>query len=246
MEELKRAAAYRAVEAYVEPGMDVGLGTGSTASWVVKRIGELLSAAELREVRGIPTSERTAELAREVGIPLVSFSEARPDLTIDGADEIDPALDLIKGRGGALLREKIVAFAGDGLVVVADGSKLVEALGKTGLLPVEVDPFGWEVTRADLASLGCEPQLRMNEEKAGNPYLTDGGNYIVDCDFPSIPDARGLEAEIKHIPGALECGLFVGLSLGAVVARADEKSPGDTPGTETKIRTEILEPGAKR
>lgn len=231
MEDLKQAAAYRAVEAYVESGMDVGLGTGSTAAWVTRRIGELLSAAELRQVRGIPTSDRTAELAREVGVPLVSFAEARPNLTLDGADEISPSLDLVKGRGGALLREKIVAFSGGGLVVVADGSKLVETLGESGLMPVEVDPFGWEVTQADLESLGCEPQLRT-DETTGAPYLTDGGNYIVDCDFPSIPDPRGLEAEIKHLPGALECGLFVGLSLAAVIARAN--------GAEA--RTEVLEP----
>lgn len=215
VEGLKRAAACEAVEHYVESGMTVGLGTGSTASWVVKRIGGLISSGELRDVRGIPTSRRTAEQARREGIPLVSLSEARPGITIDGADEISPGLNLIKGRGGALMREKIVAAAGDGLIVVADGSKLVDLLGR-GTLPIEVEPFGWEVTLEALSVLGCEPELRM----AGpQPFVTDGGHYTVDCTFPSIPDPAALEGEIKRIPGALETGLFVGLSRAAVIAR---------------------------
>ncbi|MGF1473816.1 MAG: ribose-5-phosphate isomerase RpiA [Rubrobacteraceae bacterium] len=213
-EDQKRSAAYAAVDGYVEGGMTVGLGTGTTAFWVVKRIGEFL-AGELEGVRGIPTSEATAEHARQEGIPLVDLSEARPDLTIDGADEIDPGLALIKGRGGALLREKIVAAAGDGLVVVADSSKLVDALGE-GTLPVEVEPFGWETTVKALAGLGSEPELRMANQQ---PFVTDGGHYTVDCRFSSIPEPGALEAEIKGIPGALECGLFVGLSKAAVVAR---------------------------
>lgn len=216
-EESKRAAADAAVERYVENGMTVGLGTGSTAFWVIKKIGELLSSGGLRDVRGIPTSQRSAGQAEEEGIPLVSLSEARPSLTIDGTDEVSPDLNLIKGLGGALLREKIVAAAGDGLVVVADESKLVDALGR-GLLPVEVEPFGWEVTVDALSALGCEPALRM----AGpEPFVTDGGHYTVDCDFPSIPDPARLETEIKRIPGALETGLFVGLCRAAVIAGKD-------------------------
>ncbi|MGB3635761.1 MAG: ribose-5-phosphate isomerase RpiA [Rubrobacteraceae bacterium] len=217
VEEQKRFAANAAVDGYIESGMIVGLGTGSTAFWVVKRIGELLVGGELIDVRGIPTSEATAEQARQENIPLVELSEARPDLTIDGADEIDPQLALIKGRGGALLREKIVASAGDGLIVVADSSKLVDALGE-GTLPVEVEPFGWESTVEALTALGSEPALRM---KDGRPFVTDGGHYTVDCIFDSIPDPGGLEKEIKDIPGALECGLFVGLSRAAVIARED-------------------------
>ncbi|MGH3088406.1 MAG: ribose 5-phosphate isomerase A, partial [Rubrobacteraceae bacterium] len=167
---------------------------------------------------GIPTSERTRRLAGEVGVPLVSLGEAQPDLTIDGADEISPGLDALKGWGGALLREKIVAASSrDGLVIVADESKLVEAVGK-GPLPVEVEPFGWEATLEALASLGCEPELRL----AGTePFVTDGGHYTADCMFPYIPDPEALEAEIKLIPGALECGLFVGLARAAFVARED-------------------------
>ncbi|MDP8950058.1 MAG: ribose-5-phosphate isomerase RpiA [Actinomycetota bacterium] len=195
--------------------MTVGLGTGSTVFWTVKRLGELLDRGELRDVRGIPTSTRTGELAREEGIPLISLSEARPDLTIDGADEIGPGLALIKGRGGALLREKIVAAAGRTLIVIADGSKLVNSLGE-GPLPVEVEPFGWEATAEALASLGCEPELRM---EGTEPFVTEGGHYTVDCLFPSIPDPTSLEAGIKLIPGALECGLFTGLAQAAVVAR---------------------------
>ncbi len=219
VEGLKRDAAYAAVDRYVESGMTVGLGSGTTAAFVVGRIGELLASGELRDVRGIPTSQRTAALAREMGVPLVALSETRPALTIDGADEIGPDLALIKGRGGALLREKIVASSSEnGLVVVADGSKPVEMLGK-GPLPVEVDPFGWEATLEALASLGCEPMLRMDRADPHHPFVTDGGHYTVDCLFPEIPDPASLEVEIKRIPGALECGLFVGLVRATVVAR---------------------------
>ncbi len=219
LEKLQRAAAVAAVDGYVTSGMIVGLGTGSTASWAVKRIGELLSDGSLRDVRGIPTSERTARLAGESSIPLLTLSEARPDLTIDGADEVSPDLGVLKGRGGALLREKIVAAASrNGLVVVADGTKSVEALGR-GPLPVEVEPFGYETTLEALGALGCEPQLRLTSE--GEPFVTDGDNYTVDCAFRSIPDPASLETEIKRIPGALECGLFVGLARTAFVARED-------------------------
>jgi ribose 5-phosphate isomerase A len=186
---------------------------------VVGRIGELLAGGKLQDVRGIPTSVRTAALAREIGVPLVALSEARPRLTIDGADEIGPNLALIKGRGGALLREKIIAASSEaGLVVVADATKPVDVLGE-GPLPVEVEPFGWEATLETLASLGCEPVLRMDRADPNHPFVTDGGHYTVDCLFPEIPDSASLETEIKRIPGALECGLFVGLARVAVVAR---------------------------
>jgi ribose 5-phosphate isomerase A len=216
---LKRDAGYAAVDGYVESGMTVGLGSGTTAAFVVRRIGELLAGGALQDVRGIPTSERTAALAREVGVPLVALSDARPALTLDGADEIGPDLALIKGRGGALLREKIVASSSEGgLVVVADGSKPVSVLGE-GPLPVEVEPFGWETTMEALSSLGCEPALRMDRADPSHPFVTDGGHYTADCLFPEIPDPASLEVEIKRIPGALECGLFVGLVGAAVVAR---------------------------
>lgn len=215
-----RSAAYAAVDVHVESGMVVGLGSGSTASWAVRRIGELLSSGELEEVKGIPTSETTAQLALKVGIPLLDLSKARPEITIDGADEISPELTLIKGHGGALLREKIVASASGGLIVVADSSKLVDSLGRDSL-PVEVEPFGWESTFDALSSLNCEPHLRPLGEDSERPFVTDGGHYTVDCRFSSITDPASLEAEIKRTPGALECGLFVGLAQKAFVAHED-------------------------
>jgi ribose 5-phosphate isomerase A len=229
-ERLKRDAAYAAVDRYVESGTTVGLGSGTTAAFTVKRIGELLADGRLRDVWGIPTSERTAALAREVGVPLVSLSEARPTFTIDGADEIGPDLTVIKGRGGALLREKIVAAASGELIIVADGSKPVEVLGE-GPLPVEVEPFGWETTLEALAALSCEPTLRMDRADPHHPFVTDGGHYTADCLFPGIPYPASLETEIKRIPGALECGLFVGLTRAAVVARE-----GGVEITEAKSR----------
>jgi len=216
----ERAAAEWAVDEHVESGMVVGLGTGSTASHAVRRLGELLVAGELQDVRGIPTSARTADLAEEVGVPLVTLAEARPALTIDGADEIGPGLALIKGRGGALLREKIVAHSGQNdLIVVAGESKLVDALGE-GTLPIEVEPFGWETTLDALASLGREATLRMEDSDSSQPFVTDGGHYTVDCIFDEIPDPEALEAEMKRIPGVIETGLFLGIARAAVVGRA--------------------------
>ena len=215
---LKREAAHAAVTHYVRSGMVVGLGTGSTATFAVRRIGELVSSGELREVKGVPTSAKTIALANELGIPLATLSEARPSFTIDGADEISPELALIKGRGGALLREKIVAASSEeGLIVVADSSKLVDALGE-GPLPVEIDSFGWETTLEALGSLGCEPELRMDWTDPGRPFVTDGGHYTADCTFETVADPASLEVQIKHIPGALESGLFVGLANAAAVA----------------------------
>jgi ribose 5-phosphate isomerase A len=217
-EGLKREAARAAVERYVKSGMVVGLGTGSTATYAVRRIGEFVSSGELKEVRGVPTSAKTTALANELGIPLATLSEARPRLTIDGTDEVSPGLALIKGRGGALLREKIVASSSEeGLIVVADSTKTVETLG-AGPLPVEIDSFGWEVTLEALASLGCEPELRMDWTDPERPFVTDGGHYTADCRFDSIPDPATLEVEIKRLPGALECGLFVDLARAAIIA----------------------------
>jgi ribose 5-phosphate isomerase A len=216
-DEFKRQAANAAVERYVESGMVVGLGTGSTATFAVQRIGELVASGELRDLKGVPTSAKTTALANELGIPLATLSEARPLLTIDGTDEVSPELALIKGRGGALLREKIVASSSkEGLIVVADSTKTVDALG-AGPLPVEIDTFGWEVTLEALASLGCEPKLRMDWTDPDRPFITDGGHYTADCLFNSIPDPASLEIEIKKIPGALECGLFVEIARAAIV-----------------------------
>ena len=216
--DLKRRAGYRAVEEFVRSGMAVGLGTGSTASWAIRRVGELLREGVLEDVVCVPTSERTAEAARALGIPLATLAEARPRVTIDGADEISPDLSAIKGRGGALLREKIVAFASESFVLVADETKPVERLGE-GVVPVEVEPFGWQATLRALSALGCEASLRR-AEGSDDPFVTDGGHYTVDCLFPPIEDPAALEREIKHVPGALECGLFVGMAEAAVVARS--------------------------
>ena len=218
----KRDAAHAAVERFVESGATIGLGSGTTSAFVVRRIGELLEGGELSDVRGIPTSEGTAALAREVGVPTVSLAEARPTLTLDGADEIGPGLAAVKGLGGALLREKIVAAASTtGLVLVADASKTVDALGTRAPVPVEVDPYGWQATLEALSSLGCEPRLRMDAADPQQPFVTDGGHYTADCSFDAIGDPAALEAAIRAIPGALESGLFVGLALAAVVAGED-------------------------
>ncbi|CAA9383550.1 MAG: Ribose 5-phosphate isomerase A [uncultured Rubrobacteraceae bacterium] len=218
----KRDAARAAVERFVRDGATIGLGSGTTSAFVVMRIGELLEAGELRGVRGIPTSESTAALAREVNIPMVSLSEARPTLTLDGADEISPDLAAVKGLGGALLREKIVAAASTtGLVLVADATKMVDALGTRSPVPVEVDPYGWQATLDALSTLGCKPSLRTDAAGPEHPFVTDGGHYTADCAFEGIEDPTALEAAVKAIPGALECGLFVDLAVAAVVAGED-------------------------
>jgi ribose 5-phosphate isomerase A len=210
----KQRAGERAVE-FIEDGMAVGLGTGSTAYWVVERLG-----ARVREglrVRCVPTSRRTEEQARGLGIPLVTFSDVQQlDIAIDGADEIGPGLALIKGGGGALLREKLVAAAARRFVVVADASKRVEVLGKFPL-PVEVVPFAWEVTARRVAEvLKVEPVQRRGA--AGAVYLTDNGNYILDCRCGEIREPAEAERELKLLTGVVECGLFVGMADLAVVA----------------------------
>jgi ribose 5-phosphate isomerase A len=220
-DEFKREAANAAVDRYVRSGMVLGLGTGTTATLAVRRIGELLASGDLNDVSGVPTSARTMALANEFGIPLATLSDTRPHLTIDGTDEVAPDLALIKGRGGALLREKIVASSSEeGLIVVADSTKVVESLG-AGPLPVEIDSFGWQATLEALASLGCEPELRMDQADPEHPFVTDGGHYTADCQFDPISDPASLEIEIKKIPGALECGLFVDIAQAAIIAGRD-------------------------
>ncbi len=214
-DELKRAAALRAIEE-VEDGMVIGLGTGSTAAFVVEGLA-LMVAKGLRVV-GIPTSERTAAQARRLGISIATFAEhQRLDLTIDGADEVQlGTLDLIKGLGGALLREKIVAAASDRLVIVVDQEKLVEQLGEHTPVPVEVTPFGWQVTAVSLARLGCTPERRYMVGE--QPYVTDGGNFILDCRFGPLADPRAVEKSIALTVGTVESGLFVERSSMVVVA----------------------------
>jgi ribose 5-phosphate isomerase A len=217
-DELKRAAAERAA-AMVRPGMALGLGTGSTAALAVEAIGRAVRAGSLPGVRGVPTSERTRELAEGAGIPLTTLEETpRLDLAIDGADEVDPRLDLIKGGGGALLREKIVAAASRRNVIVVDEGKLVERLGVRFALPVEVVRFGWRGAAAFLEELGAAADLRRHRD--GRPYVTDEGHHIVDCRFPGgIADAAGLDRVIRSRPGVVETGLFLGLATLVIVAR---------------------------
>ncbi len=213
----KRAAA-EAAAALVEDGMAVGLGTGSTAAFAIAALASRVRAG-LR-LRAIPTSERTAEQARAGAIPLVSFAECpRLDLTIDGADEVARgSLDLIKGLGGALLREKIVAAASDRLVIVADASKLVDRLGARAPVPVEVVAFGWETTAARLAELGAQPRLRPDGEGA---FRTDGGNLILDCAIGLIDDAAALDRTMRAVIGVVETGLFVGMAERVLIAGAE-------------------------
>ncbi len=201
----------------IESGMVVGLGTGSTADYLIKAVGDAIAQGKLKNVRGVPTSVQSDRRARELGIPLATLAECpNPDLTIDGADEIDPHLNLIKGLGGALLREKIVAQASGMLVIIADTSKTVEMLGMKSPLPVEVAPFCYETHATFLQSLGATPVLRRNAD--GNPYVTDNGNFIFDCRFASIPDPAGLQRQLKDRAGIVESGLFIGLAKIAFVA----------------------------
>ncbi|SLN76080.1 ribose-5-phosphate isomerase RpiA [Roseisalinus antarcticus] len=211
IDKAKFAAAKRAAD-YVEDGMRLGLGTGSTAYWLVKCLGALVREEGLR-IRGVPTSSRTADLAREEGIPVISLDEVKwLDLTIDGADEYDSNLNLIKGGGGALLQEKIVATASDQMIVIADISKKVETLGAFPL-PVEVVPFGWETTRLlveetliGMDVLGRSTSIRMNGDA---PFVTDEGNYILDLHLNRIGNARQLSLMMNQIPGVVENGLFI-------------------------------------
>jgi ribose 5-phosphate isomerase A len=216
-ETMKRAAARRAVE-LVEPGMKVGLGTGSTAAHVVALLGERV-ASGLRIVC-VPTSEATAALARAAGLALTTL-DAEPilDLTIDGADEIDPSLNLIKGGGGALLREKIVACSSDRLIVVADVSKRVARLGAFPL-PVEITPFGALSTRmmveALASDIGCTGPVTVRAH-GGQPFVTDNGNLVLDCAFGAIADPEALDDVLRGIPGVVETGLFIGIAEVAIL-----------------------------
>lgn len=219
--ELKVEAA-RAALAHVDDGMRLGIGTGSTAEAFVRLLAEKVATG--LTVVGVPTSERTAALCLELGVPLSTLEETPElDLTVDGADEIDPALTLIKGGGGALLREKIVAAASRRMIVIADASKLVETLGRFPL-PIEVNRFGLRATEIAVAAVAAElglsgpVALRMT---GGAPFVTDGGHFILDASFGRIPDTRALSNALHAIPGVVEHGLFIGLASAAVVAGSD-------------------------
>jgi len=214
-QQFKQTAAEKAV-ALIEDGMILGLGTGSTAKLAVDALGKRV-AAGLRVI-GIPTSEATAQQARSLGISISTLDEhLEIDLTIDGADEVELGpLNLIKGRGGALLREKIVASASRRLVIIVDESKLVERLGSRFAVPVEVVPFGWPVAARKLEALGAKGTLRRGAD--GKPFITDGGHYIVDCAFGTIASAAKLECDLNSIVGVVEHGLFLGMASQVIVA----------------------------
>ena len=223
IDKAKFVAAKRAVD-FVENGMRVGLGTGSTAAWMVRCLGELVREEGLKII-GVPTSVRTADLARQVGIKVASLDEAKwLDLTIDGADEFDASLNLIKGGGGALLQEKIVATASDQMIVIADVAKEVGNLGAFPL-PVEVVPFGWQTTKAlveetlvSLDVLGRSTSLRMNQDR---PYVTDEGNFIIDLHLHRIGNPRQLALVLNQIPGVVENGLFIDICDIVVIGHGD-------------------------
>jgi len=210
LEDLKRLAG-RAALREVESGMKIGLGTGSTVRHFLEALGEALAQGELQDLQGVPTSEATASRARELGIPLRELHEAVPlDLAVDGTDEVDPQLDLIKGLGGALLREKMVVQEARRFVVIADPGKVVRRLGTRAPLPVEVVAFGWRSHLPFFRALGAEPRLRTRGT-SGEPYVTDNGNHVVDLTFPQgISDPRTLQDRLQGRAGVVETGLFLG------------------------------------
>ena len=236
-DELKRAVAEKAVNEYIKNGMIVGLGTGSTAYYAIKRLGERVKEEGL-DITCTATSVRSEELAKEFGTPLYVLDEdmmrlvvldvddvTHIDVTIDGADEVDPNMQLIKGLGGALLREKIVAAASQSEVIIVDESKLVEVLGTKCPLPVEVLRFGHKKTKYALELQGCDAKLRMGAD--GGPFVTDNGNYIYDCEFESIQNPFFLESRINVIPGTVDNGLFLNTATTVLVSHKD--------GTITKM-----------
>ena len=245
IDKAKFVAAKRAVD-YVEDGMRVGLGTGSTAAWMVRCLGELVRDDGLK-IKGVPTSTRTAALARDVGIEVISLDEAKwLDLTIDGADEFDGDLNLIKGGGGALLQEKIVATASDQMIVIADVGKEVETLGAFPL-PIEVIPFGWQTTRAlveemliSMDVLGRDVTLRMNGDR---PFITDEGNHILDLHLNRIGNARQLAMVLNQAAGVVENGLFIDICDIVIVGYGDGRveTRDINQGTIEQARLDFVE-----
>jgi ribose 5-phosphate isomerase A len=219
----KQRAAEAAIK-YVQSGMIVGLGTGSTADFFIIALAEALRGGAIRDIKAVPTSKQSERRAHELGIPLASLAQCPlSDVTVDGADEVAPNLDLIKGLGGALLREKVVAQNSKKLVIIADEGKAVERLGTKSPLPVEVTQFGYETQEGFLRSLGTQPKLRIGA--GGMVFVTDNGNYIYDCHFQGgIADAQEFEARIRHRAGIVETGLFLGMAAVAII------------GSETGVR----------
>lgn len=211
-EHKKKLAGEKAID-YIQDGMKIGLGSGSTVNFFIKKLAELVK--EGLKIEGIPSSVKTEKLATELGIPLTDFSTVTHlDVTVDGANEVDEHFNLIKGGGGSLLREKFVATASKKLIIIVDEAKLTSKLGSIPL-PVEVVPFAWEVTSKRIAELGCTPTLRKNGD---TPFVSDNGNYILDCQFNGIADPDTLHNQLKLLLGVVETGLFVGMTEAVIVA----------------------------
>lgn len=226
---LKQLAAEHAAQ-QVTSGMKLGLGTGSTIQYLLDALAQRLRKGDLQDIVGVPTSEATAQKARQLGIPLTTLAEQpQLDMTIDGADEIDENLQLIKGLGGALLREKIVAIASRQVVIVADESKLTSHLGSKAMLPVEVVQFGWSVHIPLLQRLGARPHLRTTAN--GHPYVSDNGNYILDCTFPDgIDETYELAQALDVQTGIVEHGLFIGIATAAYIGTTEGITVLGKPG----------------
>lgn len=218
IEEVKELVGRKAVE-LVKPNMILGIGTGSTAYWFILALAEKIEAG--LSCRGVPTSKKTKELMQMHGIPVTDLNDVDfIDLTIDGADEVNPQLQLIKGGGGALLQEKMVAAASKKFIIIADEQKYVSNLGKFPL-PVEVVPYGWKQTKRKIEQLGC-PQVKLREH-SGHVYISDHGHYILDCYFHLIEDPAALHSQLNNIPGQVENGLFLGMANGALIGHANGK-----------------------
>ncbi|MBN1994203.1 MAG: ribose 5-phosphate isomerase A [Anaerolineae bacterium] len=219
VEQFKKQAAEKAVER-VRDGMVLGLGTGTSTKYAIIKIGQLWQAGALTDIVGIPTSQETEALAKEYDIPLTTLDKQPViDLAIDGADEIDPNLDLIKGLGGALVREKIIEIAAKSLIIVADSRKQVKKLGTRSPLPVEVLQFAWKAQAGWLASLGCTAVLRGSEK---NPYVTNNHHYILDCTFPhGLDNPAELDVMLNNRPGLVGHGLFLNMATEAIIAGED-------------------------
>ena len=218
MEELKKKAGEEAANR-IQSGQRIGLGTGSTVRYFLEALGKRLSSGELSHIVGVPTSKNTEKLARSLNIPLTTLeTESSLDLCVDGADEVDPQLNLIKGLGGALLREKIVAMASERFIVIVDNGKLVQRLGEKCPVPAEVLPFGWNTTAEQIKALGGRPALRADNS---SPYITDQKNHILDCHFGPIGDAESLAQQLDSIAGVLGHGLFLNIAQEAIVGTPD-------------------------
>lgn len=215
-EDIKKRVGVYAAD-YVQQGMTIGIGTGSTVYWLLQELGNRVQQG--LQIKAVPTSRQTQTLATEMGIVLADLNTVNElVLTIDGADEIDPALQLIKGGGGALLQEKIVAAASKQLIIIADETKMVQTLGKFPL-PVEVIPFGWKHIQRKILALSCKEVVLR--EKNGQPFVSDHGHYILDCHFHSISNTSQLQQELQDMPGVVETGLFLEMADLAVTGYAD-------------------------